>query len=408
MKRIATIAASALLALGMGLLATAASKLEKVEPAKDYVKVDQKLIDKAAEDAVKDVDDVERKAFVEKKIKEAFKTYAAGKAAKVEVYEKGAIETLNAEKKSLQDTAENLHKRMERLKQEKNNAIKPYNDTIKDLRQKLKKENIDGRINAINEKHKADSLAQADNIKVLEAEISRLRAYSDSLADRNAVLANDAEIAKSVKKELDNRLGEVNALYDSYSGDSVSKVDSKEVEKTLGDYEDYLKIIGIPLAQEQKDKMELVRAVARVAKHYHDGIKILSEKYDAKAVQQWNGGVKSLTTSVVRLNNAQKQEWQRLCDAMNNIDNTMKYFREVIVQYVKDQGELPNKSVVKEVEDYVKLCVKNKAKAEYKDKDKFHPLYDHLNKVLEEMRDGLKVMDEKQYKAFVDKLEKSL
>ena len=400
MKRIATMAASALVALGMGLIATAASKTEKVQPAKDYVKVDKELFKKAAENIVKGAKDLKEndKSYFKDLFEKAFDEYTTGKAKEVEVYDKAAIDALNKEKKVWIDSAKNLCKRIEKLEK----------DTI-DLRQKLKKENVQGQLDAINKKHKADSSALEDKINELKAENNRLRADSTSLANSNAELAKDAKIAEKVKIELGSRRGKVNDLYGRYSQDSVPKVDPKEVEKTLGDYEDYLKMIGIPLGQEQKDTLEQVRAVARVAKHYHDGIEILSKKYDAKAVQQWNAGVNSLTTSVARLKRGQKMVWQNVVNAFSTIDAANAHFKKnIIIDCLREQGQIPGNKEANEVKDMVKTKVGNFAKSrEYKDTTKYHELHTHLNKVLKKM-DDLKVMNEEQYKAFVDKLEKSL
>lgn len=407
MKRIATIASSALVALGMGLLATAASK--PAQPKQKYVEVNQKLIKDAAEEAVKGISDVKEKAYIKDLIERAFAEYNSGNAAKVEVYEKDAIDELKSEIKGWKDSVEILGKQIKRLAKEKTEAIKPYRDTVAILRKQLNKENVEGQISALRVKHKNDSLIQDSEIKTQKAEINRLRADSAKLAADNAALAENSKIAVKVNEHVSALRGKVDELYTSYvNSQDLRYVDLEVAEDAAQKYEEYLKMIGLTVEQEEQEKINQILAVAKVAKHYNAGIEILGKKYDAKAVKKWNGGVKELTPYIPKLNSGQKTVWQNVLSAFATIDVANEHFKTSIIPYLKDQGELPTGAEVKEVNEMIKLKVKNFADGRYRDTTKYHELHTHLNEVLETAKNGIKVMGKSQYKEFVRDIENML
>lgn len=411
MKRIATIVASALVALGMGLIATAASKTEKVQPAEGYVKVDKDLFKKAAENIVKGAKDITEKdkSYFNDLLEKAFDKYTTDESSKVKVYDKAAIEGLKTEIKVWQDSVKKLNKNIAEKEKQNKGELKQYNNKIDSLNRVLAKENIDGRIQAINEKHRNDSNARAKEIAELKNEIIRLRADSADLAGSKAELAKDAEIVQKVMENVEKLGGKVDKLHDRYLKEStLPSVDSKEVANTLKEYEGYLKTIGIEVSEDQKEKMEFVRAVARVAEYYNKGKVILSNKYDAKAVKMWNDDLKSMTASVSKLNSDQKQQWQNMMNAFSTIDAANKNFKVIILPYLKEQGQIPGDKEAKEVKDMIASMVSIFAKGKYKDTTKYHELHENLNKVLNNTLNGLKEMDKKQYRDFVDDLEKSL
>ena len=402
MKRVIAIASSTLVALGMSLLATAANKTSK--QTDKYVKVDQELIDKAADKVVADIPEKDKRLGTKELIKQAFEHYTTGNAAKVEVYEKDEI---NAWK----DSVKTLNNQIKQIVEENKVAIKPHRDTIADLRKQMSQQNVAAQINAIKSKHRDDSLAQESVIKAQKAEVARLRGDSVKLAKSNAEFARDADIVKKVKDKVGALRGEVDALYSDYKNSQDLKyVNPSEAEKVVKDYVGYLDMIGVSMPQEQKDKIEHIQVVAKVAKHYHDGIEILGKKYDANVVKTWNDGTKGLAASIAKLNSGQRAVWENECKAMENIAIANDYFRTEIVQYLKDQEILPTQPVVNEAKDMVKLCVGNFAKSrKYTDTTKFHPLYMHLNKVLAKTFEGLKVeKDKEKFGKFLKEIEDSL
>ena len=402
MKRVIAIASSALVALGMSLLATAANKTSK--QTNKYVKVDQKLIDKAADKVVVDIPEKDKRLGTKELIKQAFEHYTTGNAAKVEVYEKDEI---NAWK----DSVKTLNNQIKQMVEENKMAINPYRDTIADLRNQMSQQNVAAQINAIKSKHRDDSLAQESVIKAQKAEVARLRGDSVKLAKSNAEFARDADMVKKVKDKVGALRGKVDALYSDYKNSQDLKyVNPSEAEKTVKDYVGYLDMIGVSMPQEQKDKIDHIQVVAKVAKHYHDGIEILGKKYDAKAVKTWNDGTNGLAASIAKLNSGQRAVWENECNAMENIAIANDYFRTEIVQYLIDQEILPTQPVVNEAKDMVKLCVGNFAKSrKYTDTTKFHPLYVHLNKVLAKTLGGLKMeKDKEKFGKFLKEIEDSL
>ena len=400
MKRIIAIASSALVALGMSLLATAANKTSK--QTNKYVKVDQELIDKAADEVVADIPEKDKRLGTKELIKQAFKHYTTGKAAKVEVYEKDKI---NAWK----DSVKTLNKQIKQMVEENKMAINPYRDTIADLRNQMSQQNVAAQINAIKSKHRDDSLAQESVIKAQKAEVARLRGDSVKLAKSNAEFARDADIVKKVKDKVGALCGKVDALYSSYkTSQDLKYVNPSEAEKVVKDYVDYLDMIGVSMPQDQEDEIEHIQDVAKVAKHYHDGIEILGKKYDANAVKTWNNGVNGLADSIAKLNGGQRTVWENTLFAFSTIDAANKHFREIIIPYLEEQGQLPTKNEVDDVKKMVGLKVQFFSDGRYNDTTKYHEFHKHLNGVLEKAMKGLRVMDEKQYDAFLKEIEDSL
>lgn len=371
----------ALVALSMGLLAAAASKPGKTQPAKGYVKVDKELIKKAAETVVNGEKDLNAKdkSYYKDLLEKAFVKYAAGKASKVEVYEKETVERLKSENRALQDSMKQLRR------------------SLADLRKALKKG--EGHVNVHNAWCREDSIAR--EITALKAEISSLRADIAAREQSTGFAAGDSM--------ADILWGKVDELYSEYlNSQELQYVDPAAAEKTVSDYEAYLATLGAAVPASQREKIELIRAVAMVAGHYHDGMEILSKKYDSKAVRQWKEGVKSLSASVARLNSGQKTVWQNVVNAFSTIDDANAHFKGHILPFLKEQEQIPSGAEAKAVNDLVRKQVHAFASGRYKDTKGYHELHKHLNAVLDAVLSGLTVMDAKQYSAFVKTIENSL
>lgn len=366
----------------------------------EYVKINQTLVNEIVKkliDKQGSLDPVQ-KGWAENLLTNAFQNYFTNKNAKAMVYEQSDI-------KYLKDSINVL-----------TSTIKEQKKSIATLNNQLSKEDFETRLSKVR-KEVTDSLGRINleqNASVINLSKSRdslnliiqaLRDENTNLSSENTNLLKSVAIAENVTKQYTAKQKEIEALYMEYANSqTLDYINEDRIAKAITEYTNYVKIINVPVQDEQKKQIEYLESVSIVSSLYANANIILDSKYDEKAVSQWNQEKKRHQNSINKLNNGQKTVFMQINNAMNTVGTATNDFKHNILTYLEEQGQIPDVETAKEVKDMVTLGVKTFTKGQ--------PIYDarhkNLNKILKYIQNGLKVMNENAYKSFISRIKADL
>lgn len=362
-----------------------------------YVRVNQSTVNDIIKKLMDKQDDIDavQKGWAENLLRTAFQSYFSNKKAKAEVYEQSAI-------KEYQDSIRNL-----------NSTIKKNNKTIQSLRSQISKENVDARIDAV-KKEISDSLNRILSVK--ESNIIRQEGCIDSLNKiilqlerERTELKRGAKIAENVTKHYVAKQQAIETLYMEYNNSQTMEyINCEQISKILSEYTDYLKIIEVPIPDEQKNQIEYLQAVSAMSEIYASAISLLDSKYDKASIAKWNKDYKEKRVFIDKLNNGQKTIIAQIENAVNTLDRAVSHFKNSIVTYLVEQGQIPDAETAKDIKEMLALKVKNFSNGKYEDVSKYNPYHKRLNDVLKKTKDGIKIMNETNYKSFISSIERDL
>lgn len=366
----------------------------------EYVKINQTLVNEIVKkliDKQGSLDPVQ-KGWAENLLTNAFQNYFTNKNAKAMVYEQSDI-------KYLKDSINVL-----------TSTIKEQKKSITTLNNQLSKEDFETRLSKVR-KEVTDSLGRINleqNASVINLSkscdslnliIQALRDENTNLSSENTNLLKSVAIAENVTKQYTAKQKEIEALYMEYANSqTLDYINEDRIAKAITEYTNYVKIINVPVQDEQKKQIEYLESVSIVSSLYANANIILDSKYDEKAVSQWNQEKKRHQNSINKLNNGQKTVFMQINNAINTVGTATNDFKHNILTYLEEQGQIPDVETAKEVKDMVTLGVKTFTKGQ--------PIYDarhkNLNKILKYIQNGLKVMNENAYKSFISRIKADL
>lgn len=370
----------------------------------EYVKVNQDLVNEIVKDIIgkQGAIDPVQKGWAENLLTNAFQNYFANKNSKAIVYEQSDI-------KYYKDSISNLI-----------DTVKVHKKAIASLKKQLSKENIDTRISE-GRKEIKDSLNQilslrdketiclSNTIDSLNLVVTKLQNENADLSSKVSDLNSSVAIAQNVTKQYSAKQKEIESLYMEYvNSQTLDYIDCNKIKNAISEYTDYVKIINVPIQNEIKQKIEYLEAVSLISEIYANAKILLDSKYDEKAISKWIQDAKHHQNHIAKLNNGQKTVFAQINNAMTTIGSAVTHFRNSILKYLIEQGQIPDVETAKGVKDMLSLKVEYFASGKYHDVTKYDPNHKHLNNILQKTKNGLKVMNETTYKSFVMGLEKEL
>ncbi|MCD8296160.1 MAG: hypothetical protein LUC88_01145 [Prevotella sp.] len=392
-----------------------------------YVSVNEDLVKKIVEETLPKsgmVDDVQR-GWAENLMSKAFESYFSSKETQVNVHGQYEIDELNGKIKELKDTINNRDKEIKDLQKkvskenldEKQSTIDDLNKTIGELNATIdtlnetinKSKNEISELSAGQEKWEQDLHAKDDTISSLKKEMDTLAQDKDRLSEENSKLQNNATIADNVTKQYSEKQNALNRKYTDCYNASIEKItDIQGIQNAISEYSEYSKIIGVEIPDEDKKNIDYLNVVCKASEIYQSAVSILDKKYDAAVVKDWLQQYNANSKGFSSLKDMQQTVMAQIKNAMETIESATNNFKKSVLPYLKEQGQIPNNQTADEVKKMVSLNVQIYAESRYKDTTKYNEYHTNLNRVLQNTLDGLKVMDEEQYKAFLEKIEDEL
>lgn len=374
-----------------------------------YISVNQQTADKITKRVLDQQEGAtpENIGWAKGLIQEAFRLYFSDKSVRAEVYDETAMDRLEQEKAYLLDSIKGLHKDNKDLA--KQLSKENIQGQLDDLREQLNREFEDKQQEAaIRQSASDDSLAlQAKRISLLNQQLDSVQQV---LAERNALvdkLQEDSKIAKAVIAQYGQRRDAVVELYQgTVNSQTLEYVESSQINLAISNYMEYSKLVSFPVEQDVKDKIDYLQAAALAGEFYQKAVATMAAKYDAKATEALVKDCGQLDDSL--LNSGQKTVLAQVQEALEEEGKAIAHFRLSIIDYLKEQGQIPDQETVKDVKGGIWLRVGNFAEGRYTDRKHYSPYYVNLNNVLDGAIQGLKVMNEKDYETFVNDIEAAL
>ena len=343
-----------------------------------------------------------QKGWAQNLLTNAFQNYFANKNSKAIVYEQSDIKFLKDSINSLIDT------------------IKVHKKANSSLKKQLSKENIDTRIsegrqeikdslNRILSLREKEAIRLSNTIDSLNLVVTKLQNENADLSSKVSDLNSSVAIAQNVTKQYSAKQKEIESLYMEYvNSQTLDYIDCNKIKKAISEYTDYVKIINVPIQDENKQKIEYLETVSQVSGAYANAKILLDSKYDEKAISKWIQDAKQYQNHIAKLNNGQKTVFAQVTNAMTTIGSAVNHFRNSILKYLEEQGQIPDVETTLTIKDMLVLKLKNYGNGKYQDVTKYDPYHKHLNSILLKTQKGLKVMNENSYKAFIKGVEKEL
>lgn len=365
---------------------------------KQYVRVNQSTVNDVIEKMMDKQDDIDavQKGWAENLLRAAFQSYFSNKKTKAKVYEQSVI-------KFYQDSITKL-----------NSTIKNNDKAIQSLQNQVLKENVNARIDVVKKKM-SDSLNHVLSVK--ESNIIRQEGCIDSLNKiilqlerERTELKHGAKIAENVTKHYVTKQQAIETLYMEYkNSQTMEYINCEQISQSISEYTDYLKIIDVPMPDEQKKQVEYLQAISAMGEIYISAISLLESKYDKASVAKWNEDYKKKRVFVEKLNDGQKTIIAQIENAVNTLEVAVTHFKNSIVAYLVEQGQIPDVETAENIREMLALKVENFSSVrQYKDVSKYDPYHKRLNDILKKTRDGIKIMNEATYKSFISNIEKDL
>ena len=385
------------LCLWLGITAVAAQE-------QTYISVNQQTADKITEHVLDQQEGAtpENIGWAKGLIQEAFKNYFSDKSVRADVYDKATMDNLEQEKAHLLDSIKGLHKEN------------------KNLTKQLSKENIQGQLDDLREKlkreYEARQSASNDSLAMQGKQIARmnqqLNSLQEVLGERDALIAKleeNAKIADNVIAQHNARKDALTILYQEIANSqTLDYIDGDTIQKTIADYAEYTQLISLPVGEEEKAQMAYLETAAQAGKLYHEAKTAMGAKYDAEKGQALLKAYEQFQAHDSVLNSGQKTMLAQVQKALEELEKAITHFRLSIIDYLREQGQIPDQETVTEVKEGIWLRVGNFAEGRYTDRKHYSPYHVNLNKVLDEAIKGLKVMNETDYETFVNGIEAAL
>ena len=369
-----------------------------------YISVNQQTADKITEHVLDQQEGAtpENIGWAKGLIQEAFKNYFSDKSVRADVYDKATMDNLEQEKAHLLDSIKGLHKEN------------------KNLTKQLSKENIQGQLDDLREKlkreYEARQSASNDSLAMQGKQIARmnqqLNSLQEVLGERDALIAKleeNAKIADNVIAQHNARKDALTILYQEIANSqTLDYIDGDTIQKTIADYAEYTQLISLPVGEEEKAQMAYLETAAQAGKLYHEAKTAMGAKYDAEKGQALLKAYEQFQAHDSVLNSGQKTMLAQVQKALEELEKAITHFRLSIIDYLREQGQIPDQETATEVKEGIWLRVGNFAEGRYTDRKHYSPYHTHLNKVLDEAMKGLKVMNETDYETFVNGIEAAL
>lgn len=392
------------LCLWLGTTAVAAQE-------QTYISVNQQTADKITERVLDQQKGAtpENIGWARGLIQEAFRLYFSDKSVRAEVYDEATMDRLEQEKAHLLDSIKGLHKENKNLaKQLSKENIKGQ---LEDLREQLNREFENKQREAT-----ARQSASDDSLALQGKQIARMSQQLDSLrtvlGERDAQVAKleeDAKIADNVIAQHNARKDVLIVLYqETANSQTLDYVKVDTIQKAIADYVEYTRLISLPMGEEERAWMAYLEAVAQAGKFYREATAAMAAKYDAAKGQALLKACEQLLANDSLLNSGQRTVLAQVQKALEEQEKAIAHFRLSIIDYLREQGQIPDPETVKEVKDGIWLRVGNFAEGRYTDRKHYSPYHVNLNKILDEAIKGLKVMNETDYETFVNGIEAAL
>lgn len=370
----------------------------------EYVKVNQDLVNEIVKDIIgkQGAIDPVQKGWAQNLLTNAFQNYFANKNSKAIVYEQSDIKYFKDSINSLIDT------------------IKVHKKAISSLKKQLSKENIDTRIlegrqeikdslNHILSLREKEAISLSNTIDSLNLVVIKLQKENTDLSSKVSDLNSIVAIAQNVTKQYSAKQKELESLYMEYiNSQTLDYIDCNKIKKAISEYTDYVKIINVPIQNETKQMIEYLESVSLVSGIYANAKILLDSKYDEKAVSKWIQDAKQQQIHVAKLNDGQKTVFAQINNAMTTIGSAVNHFRNSVLKYLEEQGQIPDAETTQAIKDMLLLKLKNYGNGKYQDVTKYDPYQKHLNNILQKVKNGLNVMNEASYNSFILGIEKEL
>lgn len=338
------------------------------------------------------------KAWAKSLLNEAFQLYFANKKAKALVYSKEKVSELEQNAKSLNDTIQSRDK------------------IIKKLKHQIKTENLEGKLAKAKQEWESEHkqmVAQHNQVlKENEKAISKLKERVNILMGDSVKYTKEIEkyqknafIVENVQKMYNEKSSVLYTLYMEHkNSQTLEFVKCDNIQYAISDYSDYLKIVGLPMPAEQKSQIEYLYSVKEVGRLYKSAVGILDSLYNEAAVRTWLSEYKNASVHIEKLNAGQKTIIVQMQKNISLYPDEFKHFKNVLLNnYLKKEGQIPDNETIKKIKDEIEFRVDFHVGG-----NTYNPCYTNLNRTLNEILQGLRIMDEKEYGEFLIKIEKAL
>lgn len=392
------------LCLWLGISAVAAQE-------QTYLSVNQQTADKIAEQVLDQQKGAtpENIGWAKGLIQEAFRHYFADKSVRANVYDEATMNKLEQEKAHLLDSIKGLHKENKGLT--KQLSKENIQGQLDDLRKQLNQECENKLQEAATRQNASD-----DSLALQGKRIARLNQQLDSLqsvlGERDALVAKlkeNARIADNVIAQHNARKDALAVLYQEIANSqTLDYVDENTIQKAIADYAEYTRLVSLPVGEEERTQMAYLETAAQAGKLYREAKTAMAAKYDVDKRQTLLKACEQFQTQDSVLNSGQRTVLAQVQMALDELDKAITHFRLSIIDYLKEQGQIPDQETATEVKEGIWLRVGNFAEGRYTDRKHYSPYHTHLNKVLDEAIEGLKIMNEKDYETFVNSIEMNL
>lgn len=369
-----------------------------------------KVIDANAKDA-----DSKDKAWAKMLIDEAFKEYFAQAVPETTIYDQAAIDTLQAQIGRLGKDAK-MHKDSTIFFKTKFNEQKKKFEKDK---ANHKKDLEDARKIYKTEFSKKESVIR-DSLALIINELSVLEKYLDSLdnviAGKDILMASlekDAQIAQKIIDKLNEKQNLVDKFYmDSFNAslDFINADYVSRVSQAVNDYENYVSLVELPVADEVKEKLYFLKGISAVAVFYHESIAFMDSKFDKENYDALLKDYAELKNNGLKLNTVQNTQYVQIGEALTGLQESVEHFQQEVLRVLKDQGLMPDTETVDNVRSRVNLMIKLFTTGDFMSNDRYYydVHYKNLNRVVDKTHDTLREMNKIEYQKYLTQLKDSL
>ena len=383
-----------------------------------YLVLDQDLADKLVKDVIdanaKDADSKD-KLWAESLINKALKEYFAQAIPEMTIYDQVSIDTLQAQigrlgkdVKVYRDSTSFFKTKFNEQKKKSEKDKASHKKALEDARKSYEKEFS-----------KKESIIR-DSLSLIKLELNKQEKYRDSLdnvlAGKDILIASIEKDAKIAQKIIDKLNEKQKMVYQFYMGSfnaSLDFIDAEYVRRVslaVKDYEDYVSLVELPIADEVKEKLDFLKGISAVAVFDHESIAFMDTKFDQKHYDTLLKDYAELKDNGLKLNTVQNTQYVQVGEALSRFQESVEHFQQDVLRVLKDQGLMPDTETVDNVRSRVNLMINLFTAGDFMSNDRYYydSRYKNLNRVVDKAHDTLKEMNKTEYQNYLTQLKDSL